>query len=58
MLLAGGLPLALTRYSGDALGRRRPGVVIGLARWVRRISIGAAVIGAAIMVGFGSWSRC
>ena len=53
MLLAGGLPLALTRYSGDALGRRRPGVVIGLARWVRRISIGAAVIGAAIMVGFG-----
>lgn len=53
MLLAGGLPLALTRYTGDALGRRRPGVVIGLARWVGRISIAAAVVGAAIMVGFG-----
>jgi len=53
MLLAGGLPLALTRYAGDAVGRRRPGVVIGLARWVGRISIAAAVLGAAIMVGFG-----
>ena len=53
MLLAGGLPLALTRYSGDALGRRRPGVVIGFARWVGRMAIAAAVVGAAVMVGFG-----
>ena len=54
MLLAGGLPLALTRYAGDALGRRRPGVVIGLARWVGRMSIGGRRCrSAAIMVGFG-----
>ena len=53
MLLAGGLPLALARYAGDALGRGRRGVVIGLTRWVGRMSIAAAVVGAAIMVGFG-----
>ena len=54
MLLAGGLPLALTRFAGDALGRRRPGVVRGLARWVGRMArSSAAVVGAAIMVAFG-----
>jgi O-antigen/teichoic acid export membrane protein len=53
MLLAGGLPLALTRYAGDALGRGRSGVVVGLARWVGWMAIAGAAIGAAIMVGFG-----
>ena len=53
MLLAGGLPSALTRFAGDALGRSRPGVVRGLARWVGRMAVVGAAVGAGIMVAFG-----
>jgi O-antigen/teichoic acid export membrane protein len=53
MLLAGGLPLALTRFAGDAVGRRRQGVVAGLARWVGRMAVAGAVAGAGVMVAIG-----
>ena len=52
-LAAGGLPLALARFVGVAVGRGRPGVVKGLVRWVGSITLAGGVIGAALVAAIG-----
>jgi O-antigen/teichoic acid export membrane protein len=52
-LCAAGLPLALARFAGDAVGRRDPRVVGGLARWVGRMAFLSGLVGAAVVGGIG-----
>ncbi len=53
MLLTGGLPTAVARYVGDALGRRSPAAVHGLVRLAWQVSLPAALAGAAVLIGIG-----
>lgn len=53
MLLAGGLPTALARFAGDAVGRRRPGIVLSLTRGASRMTYAGAVFGAGVMIAIG-----
>lgn len=53
MLLTGGLPVALARYVGDALGRRSPAAVQGLVRLAWQYSVPAACAGALLLAGIG-----
>jgi O-antigen/teichoic acid export membrane protein len=54
LLLAQGLPTALMRQVGEALGLGRPGAVRSLTAWAWRLEAGAAVVGAALLVGAGA----
>jgi O-antigen/teichoic acid export membrane protein len=52
-LCAAGLPVALARFVGEAVGRRSPGVVVGLSRWVGRMALVSGVAGAGVVAGIG-----
>ncbi len=52
-LCAAGLPLALARFAGDAVGRGKQGVVRGLARWVGRMTVILGLAGAGVLAGIG-----
>ncbi len=56
MLVTGGVPLALMRYVGEAIGRNRPGTARALVGWAFRLELLGAFIGGAIVVavGFGN----
>jgi O-antigen/teichoic acid export membrane protein len=51
LLLATGIPSALTRFSGEVLGRKRPSGVRLLLGWAWRAQIASALVGVAILVG-------
>ncbi len=52
-LCAAGLPLALARFAGDAVGRGEQGVVRSLARWVARMTVVLGLAGAGVLAGIG-----
>jgi O-antigen/teichoic acid export membrane protein len=54
LLLAQGLPTALMRQVGEALGLGRPGAVRSLTAWAWRLEAGAAAVGAALLAGAGA----
>jgi O-antigen/teichoic acid export membrane protein len=51
LLLASGIPSALTRYVGEMLGRKRPGGVHLLLGWAWRAQAAGAAIGIVTLVG-------
>ena len=52
-LLTTSLYVALVRFIGETLGRRRPDQVAGLLLWALRIELAAALVGAGILVAIG-----
>lgn len=51
LILANGVPSALTRFVGEALGRRRPFSVHLLLGWAWRAQVAGAVVGSTILLG-------
>lgn len=49
MVFTGGIPLALMRYTSEALGRQRPEVARDLVRLAWRIELAAAAAGGAVL---------
>lgn len=54
LLLAQGLPTALMRQVGEALGLGRPGAVRSLTGWAWRLEAGAAVVGGGLLALAGA----
>jgi O-antigen/teichoic acid export membrane protein len=52
-LFTAGLPLALARFVGTMTGEGRPGVAVGLVRWIWRLEAVGAVAGGALLAAIG-----
>jgi O-antigen/teichoic acid export membrane protein len=50
LFLSGGLSITATRYVGDVLGRKQPGSLTRLVRWVWLVEAVAAIVGGAILI--------
>jgi O-antigen/teichoic acid export membrane protein len=53
MLFTGGLPVALMRFLGEAVGAGRPGAVRTVLRWAWGLEAAGALLGAAVLVAVG-----
>jgi O-antigen/teichoic acid export membrane protein len=51
MLVSGGMPMSLTRFIGETLGRGRPDAVRALLRWAWVVEVAGCIIGGAVLIG-------